>query len=135
MASLFTPERHFAESQKEIAPFWAWYICRGETTDLPQIPFHALVTTDGEEFVLTEIHFRMRDEAALRKRLTALRSYQYDKKNDSWTWLKAKREKERPKLEALINDFERLQNVRTTEMPKFEIEKLRRLLGLPTKTN
>ena len=250
-APLFPTKRHFAESQKETAPFWAWYICQEEMTDLSQIPFHDLVTTDGEEFVFMEIHFCIKDEAALRKRLAALRSFQYDKKDDSWTWLKAKsrkypdaprtilghfsiqgdrliaetnskeraarlrsklkgylrnliayektlyrdpydmpelspeeiearekayeemnsrpeiqkaikkylehhyfnewpktklpalggltplqaakREKERPKLEALINDFERLQNARTSEMPKFNIDKLRRLLGLPTK--
>ena len=250
-APLFPTKRHFAESQKETAPFWAWYICQEEMTDLSQIPFHDLVTSDGEEFVFMEIHFCIKDEAALRKRLAALRSFQYDKKDDSWTWLKAKsrkypdaprtilghfsiqgdrliaetnskeraarlrsklkgylrnliayektlyrdpydmpelspeeiearekayeemnsrpeiqkaikkylehhyfnewpktklpalggltplqaakREKERPKLEALINDFERLQNARTSEMPKFNIDKLRRLLGLPTK--
>jgi len=40
-----------------------------------------------------EIHFRIRDEAALRKRLASLRSFQYDKKDDSWTWLKAKSRK------------------------------------------
>jgi len=92
-AELFPTNRHFAESQKESAPFWAWYICRGEMTDLRQIPYHTLVTTDGEEFVFTEIHFRIKDEAALRKRLATLRSYQYDKKDDSWTWLKAKSRK------------------------------------------
>ena len=252
-APLFPTERHFAESQKETAPFWAWYICQGEMTDLSQIPFHDLVTTDGEEFVFMEIHFRVKDEAALRKRLSALRSFQYDKKDDSWIWLKAKsrkypdapstilghfsiqgdrliaetnsqerafrlrsklkghlrnliayektlyrdpfdmpelspeeiearekasrklnsrpeiqeahkknlehhyfnvwpktklpaldgltplqaakKESARPKLEALIDDFERMQNERTSEMPKFNINKLRRLLGLPIKTN
>jgi len=252
-ASLFPTERHFAESQKEIAPFWAWYICQGETTDLPQIPYHAFVTKDGDEFLFTEIHFRIKDEAALRKRLSALRSYQYDRKDDSWTLLKpksrkypdaprsvlgqfylqgdrliaetnskeravrlrsklkghlrnliayektlyrdphdmpelsleeiearekaheelnsrpeiqeaikknlehhyfnewpktklpalggltplqaAKREKERPKLEALIDDIERLQNAPTSKMPKIDSDKLRRLLGLPAKAN
>jgi hypothetical protein len=250
-APLFPTERHFAESQKETALFWAWYICQGEMTGLSQIPFHDLITTDGEEFALTEIHFRIKDETSLRKRLSALRSYQYDKNDDSWTWLKAKsrkypdaprtvlghfsiqgdrliaetnsqerafrlrsklkghlrnliayektlyrdpldmpelspeeieaqekaskelnsrpeiqeaikknlehhyynvwpktklpalggltplqagkREKERAKLEAMLNDFERMQNTRTSDMPKFNIDKLRRLLGLPTK--
>jgi hypothetical protein len=219
--------------------------------DLSQIPFPDFVTTDGEEFIFMEIHFRIKNKAALRKRLSALRSFQYDKKDDTWTWLKAKsrkypdaprtilghfsiqgnrliaetnsqerafrlrsklkgylrdliayektlyrdpfdmpelspeeieaqekaskelnsrpevqkalkkslehhyfnvwpktkipalggltplqaakREKDRPKLEALIDDFERIQNARTSEMPKFDIDKLRRLLGLPTK--
>lgn len=252
-ASLFPTERHFAESQKETALFWAWYILQGKMTDLSQIPYHALVTTDGEEFMLAEIHFRIKDEAALRKRLSALRSYQYDKKDDSWSLLKAKSrkypdasrtvlghfyiqgdrliaetysqeravrlrskikghlrsliayektlyrdpydmpelspeeievkkkaskelnsrpeiqeaikkhlehhyfnewpktklpalgglsplqavrsKKERAKLEALIDDIDRLQNAPTSEMPKIDIDKLRRLLGLPAKAN
>lgn len=92
-APLFPSNRHFAESQKETVPFWAEYICRRRPIDLSQIPHHALVTTDGEEFVFTEIHFRIRDEAALRKRLSMLRSYQYDDKDDSWNWLKAKSRK------------------------------------------
>lgn len=92
-ASLFPADRHFAESQKETVPFWAEYISRGRFIDLSQIPHHALVTTDGEEFVFTEIHFRIRDAAALRKRLSVLRSYQYDDKDDSWNWLKAKSRK------------------------------------------
>ena len=87
---LFSAGRQFAESQKEAAPFWAWYILQGDRTDLSQISDFALATTDGEEFVLTEIHFRIKDEAALRKRLSVLRSFQYDKKDDSWTWLKSK---------------------------------------------
>jgi hypothetical protein len=250
-APLFPTERHFAESQKETAPFWAWYICQGKMTDLSQVPFPEIVTTDGEELVLMEIHFRIKDEATLRKRLSALRSFQYDKKDESWTWMKAKsrkypdaprtilghfsikgdrliaetnsrerasrlrsklkghlgdlisyektlyrdpfdmpelspeeieaREKEtrelnsrpevqeavkknlehhyfnvwpktkipaldgltplqaakkestRPKLEALIDDFGRMQNSQTSEMPKINFDKLRRLLGLPTK--
>ena len=87
---LFSAGRQFAESQKEAAPFWAWYILQGDRTDLSQISDFALATTDGEEFVLTEIHFRIKDEGALRKRLSVLRSFQYDKTNDSWTWLKSK---------------------------------------------
>jgi len=252
-ASFFPTDRHFAESQKETAPFWAWYINQGKMTDLPPIPDYALVTTDGEEFVFTEIHFRIKDEAALRMRLTSLRSFQYDKKDDSWTWLKAKsrkypdaprtvlghfhiqsdrliaetnsreravrlraklkeylrnliayektlyrdpydmpelspeeieaqekaskelnsrpeiqeaikknlehhyfnewpktklpalggltplqaakREKKRPKLEALIDDIDRMQNAPTSKMPKIDTDKLRRLLGLPAKAN
>lgn len=104
-APLFPDDRHFAESQKETTPFWAEYICRGELTDHSQIPgeeidkdiedeqYYTLVTTDGEEFVLTEIYFRIKDEAALRKRLSALQSYQYDDKDESWTWLKARSRK------------------------------------------
>ena len=92
-APLFPAERHFAESQKETALFWAWYILQGEISNLPQIPYPALVTTDGDELMFAEINFRIKDEAALRKRLASLRSFQYDKKDDSWTWLKSKSRK------------------------------------------
>lgn len=252
-ASLFPAERYFAESQKETAHFWAWFILRGGMKDVPQIFPYTLVTKDGEEIVLTELHFHIKDEAVLRKRLASLRSFQYDKEDDSWTWLKAKsrkypdvprsvlghfyiqgkslfaetqsqeraarfrtklkrhlgsliaykktlyrdlydmpelspeeieaqekesqelnslpevqeairknlenhyfnewpktklpalgslsplqaaqKEKERPKLEALIDDLERMQNAPTAKMPKIDINKLRRLLGLPVKVN
>jgi len=92
-APLFPSSRHFAESQKEAALFWAWYILQGEKTGLPQIPDSVLVITDGDEFVFTEIHFRIKDVAALRRRLSALRSFQYDKNDDSWTWMKAESRK------------------------------------------
>jgi hypothetical protein len=92
-APLFPPGQHFAESQKEAAPFWAWYILQGEKKEIPQMPDSVLVTTDGDAFVFTEVHFRIQDEAALRKRLSMLRSFQYDKNDDSWSWLKAKSRK------------------------------------------
>jgi hypothetical protein len=103
-ADLFPRERHFAESQKEAVLFWAEFIFRGLTSDLPNLdeppgrieiadiptaslPF--LVNTDGEEVVFAEMKFRIKDEAALRKRLVALKSFEFDAENDSWTWLKA----------------------------------------------
>lgn len=92
-ALLFPAERHFAESQKGAAHFWAWHILQGNRTAVSQIPQPVLCTTDGDEFVLTEVHFRIKDEAALRKRLSSLRSFQYDRKDDSWNWLKAKSRK------------------------------------------
>jgi hypothetical protein len=104
-ASTIPAERHFAESQKEAADLWAEYFVRSESDDLSCIqgetidddideePYPALVTTDGEEFVFVEIHFRIRDESAMRKRLSQLRSFQYDERDDSWSWLKAKSRK------------------------------------------
>jgi len=71
-APFFPPGRHFAESQKEAAPFWAWHSLQGEKIEIPQIPDSVLVTTDGDAFVFTEIHFLIQDEAALRKRLSVL---------------------------------------------------------------
>ena len=34
-----------------------------------------------------------------------------------------------------IDDIDRLQNAPTSEMPKIDMDKLRRLLGLPAKAN
>jgi len=102
---LFPADRQFAESQKEAAPFWAFYILQGDKPNLSQIPDFDLATTDGEEFVLNEIHFRIKDEAALRKRLSVLRSFQFDKKDDSWTWLKSKRRKYPDASRTVLGNF------------------------------
>jgi hypothetical protein len=99
-ASSVPPDRLFAESQKEAAIFWAEYLTLPSGSFVPDgIPgnaldggeglFPELVTTDGEELLLVEVRFRIHDEAALRKRLSALRSFSYDERDDSWTWLKA----------------------------------------------
>ncbi|HZX10396.1 MAG TPA: hypothetical protein VFG01_05550, partial [Acidobacteriota bacterium] len=53
----------------------------------------SLVTKDGEKFVFAEIHFRIKDKAGLRKRLSQLKSFEYDERDDSWTWLTAKSRK------------------------------------------
>lgn len=118
-AELFPAERHFAESQKEAALFWAWYILYGQKLDKKQIreedldreeemspdQFPVFVTTDGENLILTEMHFRIRDEEALRKRLSSLRSFKYDNNNDSWTWLKAKSRKYPDKPRTVLGNF------------------------------
>jgi hypothetical protein len=103
-AAHFLPERHFAESQKEAVLFWAEFIYRGlhqAESDPPDMPGRAemddisagappiLHNTDHELIVFTEDRFRFKDEPALRKRLAALKSFVYDAKGDSWTWLKA----------------------------------------------
>lgn len=120
LAELFPPKRHFAESQKETALFWAWYILKGSQLDQTQIReedlgqeeedisfghFPTLVTTDGEELILTEMHFRIQDEEALRKRFSSLRSFQYEKRGDSWTWLKAKSRKYPEKPRTVLGHF------------------------------
>jgi hypothetical protein len=99
-ASRFPAERHFAESQKEAALFWMEYIYRGkpEHFDIssvpsawpePPSPLHIL-NTDRDDLIFTEMHFRLKDERVVRMRLTALRSFDYNAKDDSWTWLKGK---------------------------------------------
>jgi len=95
-----TSERVFAESQKEAALFWAEYICASNDPRrelLSSVPGEwpgsqpsIRLNTDHEEIVLTEMHFKVKDEAAVRRKLSALRSFSYDEKDDSWTWLKAK---------------------------------------------
>lgn len=94
-------ERLFAESQKEATLFWAEYIHVANNAAaemLSSVPskwpdFAAglphLVNTDREDIVFTEMHFRVKDEPEVRKRLAKLKSFPYDETDDSWTWLKA----------------------------------------------
>ena len=94
-------DRLFAESQKESALFWAEYIHvsknapagmrapaafgpSGEFARLPDI-----VNTDGDDIVFTEMHFRVEDEAAVRRKLAGLKSFIHDQDEESWYWLKA----------------------------------------------
>ena len=103
-AAPFPPARHFAESQKEAVLFWAEFVHRGLNADdskpfwFPGPPVAdgisagappVLNNTDHELIVFTEDRFRVKDEPALRKRLASLKSFDYDAKGDSWTWLKA----------------------------------------------
>ncbi|MBN1223810.1 MAG: SEC-C domain-containing protein [Candidatus Aminicenantes bacterium] len=116
-AKIFPPDRYFAESQKETAPFWIEYILRGRHPSIFQAEeeevdfdvkdehYPILVTTDGEEFVLTEIRFRIKDEAGLRKRLSKLRSFEYDEREDSWIWHKAKSRKSPDKPRTVLGHF------------------------------
>ena len=102
-ALLFPPERHFAESQKELALFWAEYIRQGEKAGLgesaafPDAPpgrYPHLVNTDGEELVVAEMHFRIKDEPALRNRLALMKGYEYDESDGSWVWMKPRSRKD-----------------------------------------
>jgi hypothetical protein len=36
------------------------------------------------------MHFRVKDEKAARRRLAALKSFDYDERDDTWTWLKVR---------------------------------------------
>jgi len=94
-------ERLFAESQKEAALFWAEYIRVANSAEaemLSSVPCEwpdlagrlpHLVNTDREDIVFTELHFRVKDEPAVRKKLAKLKSFPYNETDDSWTWLKA----------------------------------------------
>jgi hypothetical protein len=116
LASLFPPERHFAESQKAAAPFWAEFIVfgmdaggrsrdeeRGAELSPGALPF--LVNTDREEIIFAEITFRVKDEPALRKRLVSLKTFEYDKKDDSWVWLKRRSKKDLDESRTLLGSF------------------------------
>jgi hypothetical protein len=93
-------DRLFAESQKQSALFWAEYIRVSNSpsrTMLSSVPSEwpdprlpHLVNTDREDIVLTEMHFRVKDEKAARRKLAALKSFDYDEKDDTWTWLKGR---------------------------------------------
>jgi len=92
--------RLFAESQKESALFWAEYIRVSNSpsrTMLSSVPSEwpgtrlpHLVNTDRDDIVLTEMHFRVKNEKAARRRLAALKSFDYDERDDTWTWLKVR---------------------------------------------
>ena len=93
-------DRLFPESQKESALFWAEYIRVSNSpsrTMLSSVPSEwpgtrlpHLVNTDRDDIVLTEMHFRVKDEKAARRRLAALKSFDYDERDDTWTWLRVK---------------------------------------------
>jgi hypothetical protein len=93
-------DRLFAESQKESALFWAEYIRVSNSPSRPMLSsvpsewpdtrLPHLANTDGEDIVFTEMHFRVKDEKVARRRLAVLKSFDYDEKRDTWTWLKAR---------------------------------------------
>lgn len=98
-SAVVKPERLFAESRKEFALFWAEYIHVAETgqqealsrvpaVEPPRLP--RMINGDGNEILFTTTRFRIKDEPALRKKLAGLKTFVYDKNNDSWTWLKGK---------------------------------------------
>lgn len=106
-AAAVPEERRFAESQKEAATSWAEYLLEGWRQEQAKDwrrdagfgkesglgDMSILVNSDGEELILVEMHFRIRDEEAVRKKLDALRSFPNDEEAGSWTWLKAKSRK------------------------------------------
>lgn len=92
-------DRLFAESQKQSALFWAEYLRasnrpgREAISSVPEewrdFGLPHVVNNDREDFVFTEMHFKVRDEQAARRKLAALKSFEYDDKDGSWVWLKA----------------------------------------------
>jgi len=92
-------DRLFAESQKQSVLFWAEYIHVSESapremlssvpSEWPAGPPYHIVNTDKEDLFFTETYFRVKDEQAARRRLAKLKTFDYDEKDDSWTWLKA----------------------------------------------
>jgi hypothetical protein len=98
--SIGVPAEHlFAESQKQSALFWADYIhisnnapaemLSSVPSEWPKSRLPHIVNTDKDDILFTEMHFRVEDELAVRRRFAKLKSFVYDEKGDSWTWLKA----------------------------------------------
>ena len=98
--SIGVPAEHlFAESQKQSALFWADYIhisnnapaemLSSVPSEWPESRLPHIVNTDKDDILFTEMHFRVEDELAVRRRFAKLKSFVYDEKDDSWTWLKA----------------------------------------------
>ncbi len=92
-------DRLFAESQKQSAAFWAEYILYSNSdrreelsaapSEWPDLGLPHIINNDREDFVFTETSFKVKDEPIARRKLAALKSLEYDEKDDSWTWLKA----------------------------------------------
>jgi hypothetical protein len=92
-------DRLFAESQKETALFWTEYLRVSNNpseeklayvpSEWPTLQLPHIVNNDREDFVFTEMDFKVKDEQQARRKLAALKSLEYDEKDDSWTWLKA----------------------------------------------
>jgi len=92
-------DRLFAESQKQSSLFWAEYILGSNNaprdvlssvpSDWPSPRLPHIVNTDKDDLIFTEMHFRVKDELAVRRRLAKLKAFGYNEKDDSWTWLKA----------------------------------------------
>lgn len=66
---------------------------------------YSLVTTDGEELIITESHFRIKNESAFRKRISELRSFTYDEMDDMWIWLKPKSRKYPEAPRSILGSF------------------------------
>jgi hypothetical protein len=92
-------DRLFAESQKQSALFWAEYIHTANNAPADMLssvpgewtrrfPFQ-VVNTDRQELVFSEMHFKVRDETAMRRRLAKLKTFLHNETDDSWSWLKA----------------------------------------------
>lgn len=92
-------DRLFAESQKQSALFWAEYI-HSANNALAETLYSApgewprrfplkVVNNDRQELIFTEMHFKVRDETAVRRRLAKLKTFVRNEKDDSWSWLKA----------------------------------------------
>lgn len=92
-------DRFFAESQKATSAFWMEYIRVGNAdpnADLsslpstrPNPPIPHIVNTDKEEILFTDMHFRIKDESRVRRKLARLKSFEHNEKEDLWVWLKA----------------------------------------------
>jgi hypothetical protein len=120
-AADYPRERHFAESQKDAVLFWAEFIQVGLSMDESgpfEIPGFAeadeshgstrplLFNTDHEVIMFTTDLFRVIDEPAVRKRLASLKSFDYDDKDDSWTWHKGASRKDPGDLRTIRNKLE-----------------------------
>jgi len=125
-ASRFPPGRAFPESQKELALFWAEYILRGKDIgrqasllspdEPPEDLYPRLFNTDGEELMLAEIHFRIKDEPGLRMRLASLRSYEYEEKEGAWIWMKPLSNKDPDAPRTILGRFAIKENRLVAEM-------------------
>ncbi len=108
-------DRLFAESQKETALFWTEYLRVSNNpseekldtvpSEWPTLQLPHIINNDREDFVFTEMDFKVKDEQQVRRKLAALKSLEYDEKDDSWTWLKAPSRKFPDEPRTLLGSF------------------------------
>ncbi len=111
----FPADRLFAESQKMSALFWTEYLRVSNSpseekldtvpSEWPTLQLPHVVNNDREDFVWTEMHFKVKDEQVVRQKLAKLKTFEHDEKDDSWDWLKPPSRKYTDEPRTLIGSF------------------------------
>lgn len=89
-------ERMFAEACKAAVPLWADYFVNGPSLrEADEIlsgsspeKGPAMVNRDGEPLRFCKVFFKITNNEGLRKKLSSLRSIDYDDEHDMWVWFK-----------------------------------------------
>ncbi len=86
----------FRESCKDVLPNWAKKILGGSFQEPPRgelPPMPKLINTDGDRMMFTKIFFKIIKSEGLAQKLTSMRNFDYDAKNEIWIWFRQGRKK------------------------------------------